>query len=184
MFTLCLDPGHGGSEPGAIRDGLKEADLTLRIAVGAEKHLRGKYRIVLTREADRTVSLDQRRVTADRAKADLFVSIHINSAGNAGARGYEVFVRRKPSPESLVLGSAMLVQFSRRWPNRPNRGLKHANFRVLLQPRPACLVECFFISNPAERHTLTDQKGVAQLSEAIAWACGNFVKAILGPTSM
>lgn len=184
MFTLCLDPGHGGSDPGAIRDGLREADLTLRIAVGAEKHLKGKYRVVLTREADRTVSLDQRRVTADIAKADLFVSIHTNSAGDAHARGYEVFVRRKPSPESLVLGSAILVQFSRRWPNRLNRGLKHANFRVLLQPRPACLVECFFISNPAEKNILTDQKGIAQLGEAIAWGCGNFVQAILEPKAL
>lgn len=184
MLTVCLDPGHGGSEPGAVRDGLREADLTLRIALAAGRHLRRRYRVVLTREADKTVSLDQRRATAEGARADLFVSIHINSAGDARARGYEVFVRREPSPESLMLAPAMLVQFSRRWSDRPNRGLKHANFTVLLQPRPACLVECFFISNPAERNMLTGQKAIAQLGEAIAWGCGNSARAILKPTGL
>lgn len=181
MYKICLDPGHGGARPGAVRDDLREADLTLRIALEAEKHLKGKYQVLMTRRADQDVGLDQRRVIADNAKADLFVSIHINSAEDPRARGYEVFVRRTPSADSLLLASAVLVQFSKRWPDRLNRGLKHADFLVLLQARPACLVECFFISNPSERDLLVDLKVITELGKAVAWGCGNFIRSALKP---
>ncbi len=88
---------------------------------------------------------------AEAAEADLFVSIHVNSAGNPQAQGYEVFVRRQPSADSLALASAILVQFAKRWPLRRNRGVEQASFVVVKQPRPACLVECFFLSNRTER---------------------------------
>jgi N-acetylmuramoyl-L-alanine amidase len=180
-FTICLDPGHGGSDPGARAGGLKESDLTLDIARRARKLLVPKYRIVMTRDDDSTVALQRRVAIAAAAGAGAFVSIHVNTAASALAQGYEAFVRREPSAESLALASAILVQFSKRWPRRRNRGLKEANFVVVKQPRPACLIECFFLSNAAERGMLATPAVRAQLGEAIAWGCGNFASMVHRP---
>ncbi len=181
QFTICLDPGHGGEDSGARSNGLREADLALDIGIKARRLLVPKYRVVLTRESDQKVSLAARVAIAVEAEAALFVSIHVNAAADPRTSGYEAYVQRAASAESLALASGILVQFAKRWPQRRNRGLQHANFVVVKQPRPACLVECFFLSNPAERAVL-DSPGVrAQLAEAIAWGCGNFVTTVLEP---
>lgn len=173
---ICLDPGHGGADPGAVRGNLTEASITLDVAIRARKLLVPKFTVILTRDKDETVSLTRRVRIADEEDADLFTSIHVNSAGSASVSGYEVFVRVSPPAPSLLLASATLVQFSKRWPQRRNRGLKYANYAVLRQIRPVCLVECFFISNPSDRSLLSSSTGRAMLAEAIAWGCGNFVR--------
>lgn len=181
QFTICLDPGHGGRDAGARNGGLDEADLNLDIARRARKILAPKYQVVLTRDGDTDMSLSGRVAIAERAGADLFVSIHINAANNSRADGYEVFLRRDPSAGSLLLAAGILMQFAKRWPAKRNRGLKHANFVVVRQARPACLVECFFLTNPAERALLSSASGREQLAEAIAWGCGNFIATVVTP---
>lgn len=180
-FTICLDPGHGGRDPGAQRDNLREADIVLDIGLRARGLLVSKYRVVLTRDSDETVELSTRVAIADSAKADLFVSIHANASVNPQAQGYEVFVRSNPPAHSLALASSILVQFAKRWPQRHNLGLTPADFVVVKQRRPACLVEGFFLSNPTERAMLATPAVRAQLAEAIAWGCGNFIATILVP---
>ncbi|MGH2437910.1 MAG: N-acetylmuramoyl-L-alanine amidase family protein [bacterium] len=174
---ICLDPGHGGADPGAVRGDLTEASITLDLAHRARKLLVPKYSVILTRDEDETVALTRRVQIANEEDVDLFTSIHVNSAGSASSAGYEVFVRMNPHAPSLLLASALLVQFSKRWPEKPNRGVKPANFLVVRQRRPACLVECFFISNPSDRILLTSPTGRAKIAEAIAWGCGNFIRA-------
>ncbi len=181
MFTICIDPGHGGTDRGAVRGGLAEATVTLDVARAAQRALTPRYRVVLTREDDRTVTLADRVAVATNAHADFFASLHVNAADNGRAGGYEVFVRSSPSPESLALASAMLVQFARRWPDRRNRGLKTANFLVVRQSRPACLIECFFLTNPTERALLALEQTREALGETIAWGCGNFIAGTLLP---
>lgn len=180
-FAICLDPGHGGRDGGARSDGLEEADLNLDIALRARRILTPKYLVVLTRDGDVDLSLNGRVAVADRARADLFVSIHINAANNPRADGYEVFVRRDASATSLLLAAGILMQFARRWPTRRNRGLKYANFLVVKQPRPACLVECFFLTNPADRTLLETAQAREELGAAIAWGCGNFMTSVVTP---
>ncbi|MEX0765456.1 MAG: N-acetylmuramoyl-L-alanine amidase [bacterium] len=179
-FAICLDPGHGGRDRGARSGGLDEADLTLDIARRVRRILAPKYQVVLTRDGDAQISLSERVAISERAKADLFVSIHINAANNPKAGGYEVFERRESSAGSLLLAAGILVQFAKRWPTKRNRGLKYANFVVLRQARPACLVESFFLTNSAERALLASASGREQLGEAIAWGCGNFVTMVTG----
>jgi N-acetylmuramoyl-L-alanine amidase len=178
-FTICVDPGHGGRDGGARSGGQVEAGLTLDIARRARRILAPKYQVVLTRDDNTELSLRGRAAIADRARADLFVSIHINAAQSPQANGYEIFVRRDPSAGSLLLAAGILVQFAKRWPAKRNRGLKYANFVVVKQPRPACLVECFFLTNPAERALLASASGREELGEAIAWGCGNFVRTVI-----
>ncbi len=90
---IMLDPGHGGADPGAVGEGnLLEKDIVLEIALKARDLLEAEgYRVFLTREDDRFVSLRNRARMANRLRADLFVSIHANAAGNHQARGTETF---------------------------------------------------------------------------------------------
>lgn len=75
---IVLDPGHGGSASGTVADGLTEKELALDIAVRVRELLSDRYRVAMTREADIDIELDRRSGIANRAGADLFVSIHVN----------------------------------------------------------------------------------------------------------
>ncbi len=91
---IVIDPGHGGRDPGAIGpSGLKEKTVTLAIARKLKASLERKYgyRVVLTRNSDRFIELDERTVIANSMKADLFVSIHVNSSPYRSARGLETY---------------------------------------------------------------------------------------------
>ncbi|HET6948570.1 MAG TPA: N-acetylmuramoyl-L-alanine amidase [bacterium] len=175
--TICLDPGHGGRDPGSVAGGLTEAGVALAIALAARRLLIPKYRVVLTRSDDTYPTLRERADLARMERAAAIVSIHVN-AGSRTASGYEVFVRRDPLPESLMLAGSILMQFARRWPDRPNRGLKYRDLVVVTQQLPACLVECFFITNPADRVLLSTRAQRDKIAEAIAWGCGNFVRSM------
>ena len=91
---VALDPGHGGSDPGAIGGaGVREKDVTLAIAELAAKALASQgVTAVLTRDSDRYVSLEERTARANAAGADLFVSIHCNAAETHAKRGVETSV--------------------------------------------------------------------------------------------
>ena len=75
---IVLDPGHGGAASGTVAGGLTEKDLALDIARRVRELLSDRYRVAMTREADIDVELDRRSGIANRAGADLFVSIHVN----------------------------------------------------------------------------------------------------------
>lgn len=97
-MTICLDPGHGGSDSGANAFGTKESDLTLKIAQYCKEEL-AKYdvNVVMTRTTDTRLSeeaamdLKNRVEVAKKAGASYFISIHINSAANNAAKGAEVY---------------------------------------------------------------------------------------------
>lgn len=97
-MTICLDPGHGGSDSGATAFGTKESDLTLKIAQYCKEEL-AKYdvNVVMTRTTDTRLSeeaamdLKNRVEVAKKAGASYFISIHINSAANNAAKGAEVY---------------------------------------------------------------------------------------------
>ena len=77
---IVIDPGHGGIQPGAVaKSGLTEKEIALDVALRLKRLLRDSpYEILLTRESDRTMSLEKRVAFANEKKADLFVSIHVN----------------------------------------------------------------------------------------------------------
>ena len=91
-FTIALDPGHGGHDPGALGNGLQEKDLNWKIALACKAELEQSYdaRVVLTRAENECPSLAERVDRALNADADVFVSLHINSGGVA-VRGAEVY---------------------------------------------------------------------------------------------
>ena len=92
--TVVIDPGHGGSEQGARgRDGLLEKDLTLSVARRLKASLEARLgvRVILTRDGDQNVGLEQRAAIANNNKADLFLSLHANASVRPVASGAEIF---------------------------------------------------------------------------------------------
>ena len=93
--TVVIDPGHGGDKPGAIGKKCKENDLVLSISKKFGKLIQDNYpdvTVLYTHETDKDVSLAERAHIANRAKADLFISIHANSHPTTSPTGVETFV--------------------------------------------------------------------------------------------
>ena len=95
LERIVLDPGHGGSETGAIAPGgTNEKDVTLAIAKILKRFIEDQLgiRVFLTRDGDSTVSLEERAALANNRKADLFVSLHCNASWSKEAHGSETFI--------------------------------------------------------------------------------------------
>ncbi|MCT2400002.1 N-acetylmuramoyl-L-alanine amidase family protein [Novosphingobium mangrovi (ex Huang et al. 2023)] len=102
---VVIDPGHGGFDPGAGTEAVQEKDVALKVAQAIRKQLLdgGGVRVALTRDTDRFVSLADRPDIARRLNADLFISIHADSAENDAARGASVYVlSEKGSSQAAV----------------------------------------------------------------------------------
>jgi len=102
--TVVIDPGHGGRDPGCLdASGLKEKDLTLDISLRLKELLKAKTEldVILTRETDIYVPLENRTVVASQKKADLFISIHINAFPDKRRRGIESFYLNFSSDPSV-----------------------------------------------------------------------------------
>jgi len=92
-FTVVLDPGHGGVDPGAERDGVNEKELMLSFArTLADDLRRAGVEVVLTREEDVFVALQTRVAIAHQAQGDLFISLHADSLSQGGAKGATVYL--------------------------------------------------------------------------------------------
>jgi N-acetylmuramoyl-L-alanine amidase len=93
VSRIVIDPGHGGHDPGAMGNGVSEAELVLDIALRVEKLLQKQpgTDVVLTRRTDDFVPLSARTAIANREAADLFLSIHANASEDGSARGIETY---------------------------------------------------------------------------------------------
>jgi len=181
---VCIDPAHGGADPGAIGPtGLWEKDVTLKITQQAMKLLGEHGAIVLlTRGSDKDVSLQERANFANNGKVDVFVSIHCNAANNPTARGLEAFYFRQ-SGAGERLANAILDKLVLET-GLENRGVKEASFAVLrLTDMPAVLVECGFLTNPTEETLLKSEPFQKKCAKAIADGIESFLglkKPVLG----
>lgn len=116
-MTICLDPGHGGSDSGANAFGTKESDLTLKIAQYCKEEL-SKYdvNVVMTRTTDTrldevaAMDLKKRVEVAKEAGASYFISIHINSALNSAAKGAEVYYPNTSGNKNLSSNGQALAK--------------------------------------------------------------------------
>ncbi len=116
IHTIVIDPGHGGKEVGAIGPGgLMEKDATLalcrRLATALEARL--KTRVVLTRNDDTVVPLDQRTAIANQYHADLFLSVHMNAAIVKGAHGAETYFLSLDASDKLAEKAAEVENASK-----------------------------------------------------------------------
>jgi len=119
---IVIDPGHGGHDPGAQVKGLNEAELVLDISLRLEKLLLQEpgVEVVLTRRTNRYISLEERTAIANKAGADLFLSIHANASSNVNVRGFETyFLSFAPNPDAEALAARENAGSSRTMGNLP-----------------------------------------------------------------
>jgi len=96
LKTVVIDAGHGGHDPGTVWDGVREKDINLDVAVRLGSLIKASYpqiKVIYTRDKDEYIPLGDRSAKANKSKADLFISIHVNSVkGSSSARGTETFL--------------------------------------------------------------------------------------------
>lgn len=105
---IILDPGHGGHDPGAMQGKLREKDITLDVALRLKQILESElgYEVLMTRQNDVFVPLEQRTAFANSNSADLFVSVHVNSSRNKQARGVETYyLNFATTPEAMEVAA-------------------------------------------------------------------------------
>ncbi len=105
ISTIVIDPGHGGKDPGCTYNGLKEKDIVLDISKSLRDLLKRTHpniKVYMTRETDVFIPLEERTAIANKYKADLFVSVHINAARNSAAQGVETYVLNVTNDKSAL----------------------------------------------------------------------------------
>ena len=183
--SIFLDPGHGGSDPGAISGGVREKDLTLSVYNKVSSKLASLgYTVLTSRNVDKDVDLVDRAEQANNANADMLLSIHFNAGGRGIARGIETYYYQ--SQEDIVPkinkenhNNAERLERSRKLANKVqqnllyqtganDRGVKRASFTVLRETSiPSILVELGFIDNPEERNKVKTNEYQERLANGI-----------------
>ena len=166
---ICIDPGHGGSDPGAVGYGLEEEDVNLDVALRLKDLLIADgATVVMTRTTDTDVSLQARCDIANNNGCNRFVSIHCN-AYNGNAYGTETYYHSSLSSSSTAANLANKVN-----PEvvshlgTYNRGVKQADYYVLRNTAmPAILVELAFIDNYNDNQKLASESYRQEAARAI-----------------
>lgn len=149
-YHFVIDPGHGGTDPGAIGSEINEKTLTLSTAKKLEQQLRNKgASVTLTRTDDTFIPLEERANISNSADTTAFISLHYNSSTDQAARGVETFYYEGGESQTLANSvQASLINHV----NINDRGAKQADFQVLKDNnQTAILIELGFISNPEEQ---------------------------------
>jgi N-acetylmuramoyl-L-alanine amidase len=192
--SICLDPGHGGRDPGNREGRQQEKKYTLLLAKElAEKLMEAGFKVCLTRNTDTFVDLPQRPELAKRRGADLFVSLHFNSADGAGASGvsgvevYCMTPARTSSTNARGEGAStgsypgnrfdpknvqLAYQIQKTMVRKlgvEDRGVRRARFAVLRSATmPAVLIEAGFMSHAREARQIYDAASRRRMAQAIA----------------
>ena len=183
--SIFLDPGHGGSDSGAVSGGVREKDLTLSVYNKVSSKLASLgYTVLTSRNVDKDVDLVDRADQANKANADMLLSIHFNAGGRGIARGIETYYYqsqedRVPKINKENHNNAERLERSRKLANKVqqnllyqtganDRGVKRASFTVLRETSiPSILVELGFIDNPEERNKIKTNEYQERLANGI-----------------
>ncbi|CAM3813505.1 MULTISPECIES: N-acetylmuramoyl-L-alanine amidase [Paenibacillus] len=167
MKKVWIDPGHGGKDPGASGNGLQEKDIALTVSLGVKQRLEADYegvQVQLTRSTDIFLELKERTDAANKAGADLLVSIHCNAGGGAG--GFESFRYTSASAASRSLQNVLHTEIMAAL--KPfgviDRGQKAANLHMCRESKmPAVLTENLFIDVATDAAKLKRQEVIDAL---------------------
>ena len=200
---ICIDPGHGGREPGYLSGREQEKKYTLLLALELGEQLRkAGYTVSFTRTTDTFVDLPVRPDLARRRGADLLISLHFNSAGYtsseiSGAEVYCMTPQRASSTNARGEGADsrafsgnlnnaknMLLAYElekaiARGTGLEDRGVKRARFAILRGAEmPAALIEAGFRSNPSEARKIFSVSWRKQLATSIVSGINNYRKTV------
>ena len=188
--TICLDPGHGGTDSGKNAGGHAEKKYTLKFAEELrDKLVDAGFKVVFTRTTDKAVELAGRPDFARRKGADLFLSLHFNSFATADAQGVEVYCLtpagasssnargegaestsypgNKLNSKNMLLAYQLQKNLTRNL-GLDDRGVRRARFVVLkTAAMPAILIEGGFMTNPGELKKIINAEHRPEMASAI-----------------
>ena len=158
-YTVVIDPGHGGPDPGAVGiGGLRETDVVLDVSLQVAQLLQAKgVKVLLTRSSEVDVDLPPRVALANNNRADLFLSIHANalSIERPDVNGIETFFFE--TSRSRALAQAVQEQMLSVAPGSPDRGARPGRFFVIRRTvMPSALVEMGFVTGSLDAPRLAD----------------------------
>lgn len=164
--SVVIDAGHGGSDYGAMRSGINEKDINLDIARRVQAILSSKgVSVAMTRDADETITLQDRTMFCAGCCPDVFVSTHVNSSLKPDISGIETHYYHQQSYDLAQTVHASLISEIR----AKDRGLFKSKFYVINHTEvPAILVEIGFMSNDGERSDLVTEERKQKTAQAIA----------------
>lgn len=166
--VIVLDPGHGGSDSGAVGDkGAYEKSVNLDITLRAAKLLRSVgATVILTRDDDTKIIVDDRAALANKKGADLFVAVHCNSADAREANGTEtIYGNAQSQPLAIVMQQALVDGLKRK--DRSAREDVRGLCVLRSCKMPSVLLEIAFISNKEEEKLLASPQFCQRSAEAI-----------------
>jgi N-acetylmuramoyl-L-alanine amidase len=175
---VVIDPGHGGPDVGATRNGIYEKDITLAMSKQLGRILQQMgYAVVYTRTEDIDLDLEPRVQIAENARASAFVSVHVNSLDANASQVSGVETYHAPGA-SLGKSLAEFVHDQILAGTGANdRGVRSARFYVIRNTSmPAILVETGYITNPSEASKLVNGAYQERMADAIAKGVDQFLK--------
>lgn len=175
-MRVFINPGHGGKDPGAVGNGLREKDIVLKIAQKMVDQLKNyDVEVKMFRSDDTYYTLEQICNEANRWNADLFVSIHVNAGGGTGFESY-IYSGLSNNSTTAKYRQVIHEEIMKKIPNVRDRGKKKANFYVLGNTKmPAILTENLFIDNKTDA---TKLKSDAFLTDVATGHVNGIVKAL------
>lgn len=202
--VVLLDPGHGGEDAGTVgRGGLVEDALVLDLAKRVRTKLANAgLKVFLTRETDRFIELTERDVRARKLGAEVFVSLHLNSAVSRSIYGVETYAMtpcgysstaggdstsrqntsytgNRHDAANSVLAYHIQRQLRRTLGTAADRGVRRARFAVLKEaPCPAALVECGFLSHGKTEESLRTNWYLDRIAQCVADGVSEYAKAV------
>ncbi len=172
-IIVAIDAGHGGEDEGCSRGNAREKDINLGIAKATEALLSDMgYQVLLIREEDEDRSLEERVQIANRAEADIFISIHQNACEEqvSSVSGIEVWYNETKGEDGSRRLARLIHEDVLLYTEARDRSLvADESLYVIRETRmPACLVETGFLSNKTERELLVTEDYQNKLAEGIA----------------
>jgi len=171
QYTVVIDPGHGGRDPGAIGiSGLREAEVTLDVSKRVKELLSEKgISVIMTRNNQIDLDLPPRVLIANKTDADIFVSIHANSTRGKrkDINGLETYYYS--GYEGNLLAEKIQKQILGVSPESPDRGVKQGKFYVIKNTRiPSVHVEIGFVTGRLDARRLEKSTHREKLAYAIS----------------
>jgi N-acetylmuramoyl-L-alanine amidase len=172
-YTVVVDAGHGGTDDGAVGGSLKEKDVALSMALLVKSLSNNpNINIVLTRSTDVLQPIKDKTILAEQAKADLFVSLHVNSSKSPDSSGMMTFISaRNPDfhKENVRFASLLLSNLSGIYKTDPTIRQRTTQGVWVLDANkcPAAIIECGYVSNPNDRSFISKNENQKKIAEQI-----------------
>jgi N-acetylmuramoyl-L-alanine amidase len=171
VFTVAIDPGHGGKDPGAVVSGTRESYLNMLISYATAWRFDS---VTMTRDLDFYANLAQRATTV-RGKADIVVSIHCNASTNSDLHGSEIYIypandhgKRRQLAQHIMAEMPSKLRADKIFQTDPQDWRYRAHNVVSAYDQLCVLVECGYMTNPHDLEYLSDHANIYNIGRAIS----------------